>query len=110
MTLWTSELRTITPPLYGTEETPVENKLITTKFFAPACGFTWYVAEYEAQEDGNVLFFGYVDNATDPWCSEWGYFTLHELESLRWNGIPQVERDLHFSPIQFQTIHMSSRS
>ena len=28
-----------------------------------------------------------------------GYFTLGELLSVKWNGIPGIERDLHFEPV-----------
>jgi hypothetical protein len=30
---------------------------------------------------------------------EWGYFTLEELLTVKWHGIPGIERDLYFNPV-----------
>jgi hypothetical protein len=53
------------------------------------------VVEGERLADGDFLFFGLVNGLE----KEWGYFTLNELESIKWHGIPGVERDLHFDPV-----------
>ena len=65
--------------------------MVYAKFFLPGTGWTWYVTEGSEQE-GDFLFFGFVFGLE----SEFGYFLLSELESVRTKlGFP-VERDLHF--------------
>src|SRR5262249_55177107 len=90
MELLNDELRKKLPPLYSQEGE--SNPLIRAKFFLPGTGWTWYVIEGQKQED-DFLFFGFVVGLE----SEFGYFSLSELESLRspMLGLP-VERDLSF--------------
>lgn len=65
--------------------------MIQAKFFLPGTNWTWYVIEGQEHE-GDFLFFGFVVGLD----SEFGYFILSELESVR---IPfEVERDLTFQP------------
>lgn len=85
------------PPLYSTESTPAEDKVVCARLFALASAATWYVAEFDPEQG---LAFGYADLG-DPTCAEWGYIDLRELESLRWLGVARVELDLHFSPTKF---------
>tara|TARA_R110002020_G_scaffold182696_3_gene378376 strand:- start:1352 stop:1708 length:357 start_codon:yes stop_codon:yes gene_type:complete len=66
---------------------------IITKFFNPTGAGTWYVMEGEQQPDGDWLFFGYVDLLS----TEWGYFSLNELESVRLPLGLGIERDINFS-------------
>lgn len=102
MKLWTKELEKITPKLYETEDIEFEDKIVTAKFFALGTGINWYVVEAERREDGDVLFFGYVEN--EPF-SEWGYFSLNELKEVKTPyGIPAIERDLYFRPKPFKEI------
>jgi len=96
MKLLTKEIERTIPALYSTEEVETQDKTIVCKFFAIGSGWTWYVVEGERQEDGDYLFFGLVNGIE----KEWGYFTLHEFESIKWHGIPGIERDLHFNPIK----------
>jgi hypothetical protein len=96
MKLLTKAIEKKIPALYSTEEIPTEEKTIVCKFFALNSGWTWYVTEGERQEDGDYLFFGLVKGLE----KEWGYFSLSELESLRWHGIPAIERDMYFSPVK----------
>jgi len=96
MKLLTKELQSKIPALYSTEETPTEEKIIICKFFSLKGSWTWYVVEGERQEDGDFLFFGLVDGLE----REWGYFTLRELESVRFHGIPGIERDLYFDAVK----------
>jgi hypothetical protein len=84
MTLLTKDIEKKIPTLYSTEEIATQNKNIVCKFFALGSGWTWYVVEGERQQNGDYLFFGIVDGSE----KEWGYFTLHELESIKWHGIP----------------------
>lgn len=85
------------PPLYATESTPAEDKLIHARLFALASAATWYIAEFDPDEQ---LAFGYADLG-DPASAEWGYLSIAELESLRWLGVPRVELDCHFTPVRF---------
>ena len=88
MELLPQELRQQLPPLYSQEH--VEDPLVVCKFFTPDSTWTWYAYEF----DGNDLFFGLVYGFE----TEFGYFSLHELEEARGPlGLP-IERDLHFTP------------
>ena len=95
--LLTEEIKKALPELYATEEISLDDKIVICKWF---CGpFTWFCVEGEKQEDNDWLFFGYVKNDTDPDCSEFGYWTLSQLEELtleRRRTIPFVELDLYF--------------
>lgn len=89
-TLLTPELRAELPELYATEATPMAEKLAVAKFFTPDSNWTWYAVEF----DGKDTFFGLVEGFE----SEYGYFSLSELESARGPlGLP-IERDLYFEP------------
>ncbi|MFD1676288.1 DUF2958 domain-containing protein [Alicyclobacillus fodiniaquatilis] len=79
---------------------------MVAKFFALGTGLSWYVVEAQKQENGDVLFFGYVD--TGDYNSEWGYFSLYELEQLQYGAIPRVVRDLYFSRKKFSDIHLAA--
>jgi hypothetical protein len=90
MKLLTDELRAKLPRLYSQEAEA--DPIVYAKFFLPGTGWTWYVTEGQEQE-GDFLFFGFVVGLE----SEFGYFLLSELESVRSPlvGLP-VERDLSF--------------
>ena len=62
---------------------------IIVKFFDPTGSWTWYATEY-AQD--TKTFFGLVDGHE----KEFGYFSLEELESVKWNFGLGIERDIHF--------------
>lgn len=96
MKLLTKEIEQKIPALYSTEEVETQDKTIVCKFFAIGSNWTWYVVEGERQEDGDYLFFGLVHGFEQ----EWGYFTHSELLSVKWHGIPGVERDVHFVPVK----------
>ena len=83
MMLLTKELRKKLPPLYSTDGNP--NAKCIVKFFALDSNWTWYAFEF----DGEDTFFGFVEG----YEREWGYFSLRELQSLKWHGVPRVERD-----------------
>ena len=82
-------------PLYS-QEGKGKDAEIVCKFFNPYGRGTWYVIEGEKRENGDWLFFGLVDLHE----KEYGYFTLSELESVRfrWGGmvIGGIERDMYF--------------
>jgi len=96
MKLLTKAIERTIPALYSTEEVEIQDKTIVCKFFALGSGWTWYVVEGERQEDGDYLFFGLVHGHEE----EWGYFSLGQLELIKWHGIPGVERDLYFNPVK----------
>jgi hypothetical protein len=89
MKLLTDELRAKLPALYAQEGEP--EPVVYAKFFLPGTGWTWYVTEGSQQED-DFLFFGFVVGLE----SEFGYFLLSELESVRTPLGLSVERDLYF--------------
>ena len=93
MKLMTKEIREQLPPLYAQEQ--IEDPIAYLKFFTPDTGWTWYVTEGVADDaHDDYEFFGYVIGL----YKEWGYFTLHELKTVRGAlGLP-VERDLSFEP------------
>jgi hypothetical protein len=89
MKLLTDELRARLPPLYS-QEAEAE-PVIYAKYFLPGTGWTWYVME-GSEQGGDFLFFGFVVGLE----SEFGYFLLSELESVRTPLGLAVERDLTF--------------
>jgi len=79
------------PKLYSTENVRLKDKLIVGHFFVgPA---DWYVVEYDPIEK---MFFGYV-NLGNIEMAEWGYFSFTELESLKVNGMLEVDYDKHWT-------------
>lgn len=82
------------PALFATDGTPVENKILVVKFFAPWGKHTWYGVEYDPLEK---RFFGYVEGD----YSEWGYFSLTELENVRGKWGMKIERDQYWTPVKF---------
>ncbi len=85
------ELRKI-PGLYKTEKVSAKEKVIHMHFFIGGCD--WYAAEF----DGEDLFFGYAVLNGDMQNSEWGYFSLAELQSIKIHGL-EIDRDLHWKAV-----------
>lgn len=73
--LLTKEIERQLPPLYGTEGTPLAEKMLWVKFFLPGSNYTAYAAEYSPQER---QFWGLVKGQE----IEWGYFSLDEMEQI----------------------------
>lgn len=71
------------PKLYETDGEKV--KRVIVKLFHPV--FTLYVVEYDPNEK---LAFGYMQNESDRYLSEWGYSDIEELIELGF------EMDLYF--------------
>lgn len=88
MKLLTESIRKELPPLHATENDP--EPVARVKFFTPWTIWTWYVLEF----DGKDVFFGLVEGID----TEWGYFSLAELESVRGPGGLTIERDLYWEP------------
>jgi hypothetical protein len=81
------------PALYSTEEVPTDEKKGIVKFFMPWGSWTWYAVEGSKQEDGDWLFFGFVEGQE----KEWGYFVLSELTSVKGPFGLKIERDLSYN-------------
>jgi len=64
------------------------------KFFNPCGSWTWYAMEGEELEDGDWLFYGFVDGD----FPEYGSFLLSELKSAKLPMGLSIERDLYFDP------------
>ena len=93
MKLLTKDILKKLPPLYGTEEIPLEEKKVIVKFFGGSSA-SFYGIEFDPAEG---LFWGWV-NLGDREMAEFGYFSLPELQTIRFKpfGLP-VERDLYWS-------------
>ena len=81
----------------GKQET--SDPIIIAKFFNPCGAETWYLTEYNEEEN---MCYGYV---TGFEVGEWGYFSLVELESLRCSPLRlPIERDLYFDEVHFSKL------
>lgn len=89
MTLLTPELRAA---LRLAAATDADDKRPLVKFFNPLGAATWLASELG--EDGDTLF-GLADLGFG--CPELGYFSLHEIASLRLPFGLAIERDPIFS-------------
>lgn len=89
MALLTDELRSRLPPLYSQEAEPEPH--IHCRFILPGTTWAWHVMEGEAKEQ-DFMFFGFVCGQE----SEFGYFLLSELQSVRTPLGLAVELDLTF--------------
>ena len=84
------------PPLYATEGD--RDPVARVRLFSCVSGWTWYVTEYDPAT-GEA--FGLVDGFE----SEWGYFSIREMEELnRSYGFGVVERDVLFGPAPVSTV------
>jgi len=90
MMLMTKEIKNKIPALYSGEDTPLADKICHVKFFHPMCNMTWYATEFDPETG---IFFGWVDSQ----FSEWGNFSLEEMENLNVKGLG-MERDKFFTP------------
>ncbi len=79
------------PPLSSIDRVPAADKVIKVKFFTPWSNWTWYATEYDP---GQRLFFGVVVGHE----TEWGYFSLDEIQDVRGPQGLKIERDQWFKP------------
>ena len=98
MNLLPKELAAKFPNIGSTEKIPEADKVVIAKFFHPLSHQTWYAVEYNPKDRE---FFGYVD--TGDYDSEWGYFSLDEMNSLNVKGLG-MERDLYFKPQEIKNV------
>lgn len=97
MELLTRALRESLPALYSQEGSA--DPIVHAKFFTPDAEWTWYVTE-GSPAGADFRFFGFVEGLE----SEWGYFLLSELKSVRGRLGLRIERDLHFVPVRFSRL------
>jgi hypothetical protein len=81
------------PKRYETDGRPKDQIPIIAKFFTPWSNCTWYATEFCPIDQ---LFFGFCHLGFDD-CAELGYFSLHDLQSLKGPFGLRVERDHHFN-------------
>ncbi len=89
MKLLTKEIENKLPKLYSQEEKGME-AIAQVKFFSIANNWRWFATEF----DGEDTFFGLVQGFEN----ELGYFSLSELQSVKFMGIPAIERDINWKP------------
>jgi len=78
-------------PLHSTDGKPDAEREVLVKFFIPWSAGTWFVLEAQEEND-DWLFFGLVHVHE----TEFGYFRLSELKSVKGPYGLKVERDLHW--------------
>jgi len=89
MKLLSEEIIKTIPKLYE-QEHKGEDAVVHVKFFDPCSNWTWYATEF----DGADTFFGLVIGFE----TEFGYFSLSELENCCNRFGIDIERDLYFKP------------
>ena len=82
-------------PLYS-QDGKGDDAMIVCKFFSPVGAWTWYVLEADKVGEDDYEFFGIVVNGHGE--SEYGYFMLSDLKSVRLPFGLTIERDLYFAP------------
>ena len=86
-------------PLYS-QDGKGEDAVVVCKFFLQ--GYTWYVLETE-KADNDYEFFGIIVGQH----TEYGYFTLPQLESVTGQWGLRVERDRGFKPTKVKDLHLN---
>lgn len=85
-------------PLYS-QDSKGDNAIAVCKFFLQ--GYTWYVLEAEKNDD-DYEFFGIIVGQH----TEYGYFTLSQLESVTGQWGLRVERDRGFKPTKVKDLNL----
>lgn len=85
-------------PLYS-QDGKGEDAVVVCKFFLQ--GYTWYVLEAENADNG-YEFFGIIAGQ----YTEYGYFTISQLDSVTDKWGLGVERDRGFKPKKVKDLHM----
>lgn len=90
-------------PLYSQDGLGLEATVLC-KFFNPSGLGSWFVTEASKQEDGDYIFFGYVESPLGAEFNEFGYFSLRELESVKGPYGLGIERDLYFEECKLSSL------
>jgi len=96
MKLLTEQIKKALPPLYRTEQIPLEHKETIVKFFNPMGSQTWEIFEGDETEDGDWRLFGNCDLGFGS--PELGYVMLSELQALDVGLGMGIERDICVGP------------
>ena len=93
MKLLTQANRKALPPLYSQDGKGMD-AVAHVKFFGSG-RWTWFITEF----DGDDTLFGWIVSGLGADCDELAYFSLAELQTLRFPpfNLP-LERDLYFTP------------
>ena len=85
-------------PIYSQE--PVEDKLVVMKLFNAFGSGTWYLTEYDPDDE---QAFGYVTGLGGDEC---GYISIRELAKLYLRGtrVPVIEIDRHLKPTRISEL------
>ena len=75
----------------------VDDPIVIAKFFNPVGIGTWFATEFNPI---TKVFFGRVDLHE----SEFGFFSLEELESVKLRFGLGIERDIYFEPIPINEV------
>jgi hypothetical protein len=75
---------------------PEEDTVIYTKIYIEESGWTWYVAEFDANTGEFFVFINGIEQ-------EWAYITLYELNSIIEDGWKLVH-DTSFQPQKFSEL------
>ena len=82
--------------LPGIGKSDKDDPIVWFKFFHPRSTWTWYLTEYDPDEQ---LAFGLVAGAE----TELGYFSIEELESLEVRGL-KIEREIWTRPVPIRSL------
>jgi len=85
------ELPSNIPKIGETRNSKSDEIILFAKFFK--VHLSWFIAEKTNDE-----CFGFIHNLADPELSEWGYFTLEQLQNIN------AEQDKYFKPISFKEL------
>jgi hypothetical protein len=93
MKIFTKEILNRLPRLGSTGELTAAEVKVPLKLFNPCGAGTWYITEYNPEED---LAFGFA-NLGDTEMAELGYVSIKELTEYRSKPFGLgIERDMHF--------------
>lgn len=98
MKLLTKDLEKKLPPLYTTQNIPVNEKTAILKLFTPWTNWTWYAVEYDPNTQ---TFFGLIQKGSE---NEWGYFSLIEMQNVKGSFGLKIERDIYWTPRKIKEI------
>lgn len=89
MKILTKANRDALPPLYS-QDGKGDEAIAFVKFFTPDANWTWYITEFDGEDQMFGLCCGHE--------VELGYVSFAELQTVKGPMGLKVERDLHFRP------------
>ena len=82
------------PAIYANDGVP--DPLVRVKLFDPTGSWTWYLTEFDGDQEAYGLVVGHE--------TEYGYIDLAELAAFRGRFSLPIERDIHFTPIPLSQV------